>query len=91
MDSMKLGAGTLAAALASAALGMAPHKVCIGLEETIGCRHDGHVDQSEPEGPLHRAQTMTANGSTTAMPSGDWANLQFFFEKDSGDHTFELV
>lgn len=89
MDCKKFGASALAATLTSAALGVAPHTVCDGRSEMIGCRHDGHIDQNEPEGPLRLAQTISANGSSTAMPVGDSTNLQFFF--DDVLHSFDGI
>jgi len=89
MDCRKLGAGALAATLTSGALGFAPHTVCDERSEMIGCRHDGHIDQDEPEEPLGLMQTISANGGSTAMPVGDSTNLQFFL--DDVPHAFDGI
>ena len=60
-------AGALTLAFSAAAFRVSPHALCEvdGQRETIGCRHDGHIDQQEPEGRTRVAQPTTANGGST--------------------------
>ena len=89
MNREKTVAGALMVTLSAAALGFAPHTQCSGQEEVIGCRHDGHIDQPEPEGPIQQAQQVSANGgSTTAtsMPPGRFVTAMPIYAPDMPEY-----